>query len=236
MYQLLLPEYIIQQITTNNEYSIYVYYSETFYCLFFWFLYYCAISDESNLFYNFIRKLPQEKRIEGNSRIISSTHAMILSFFSTLYLIDIIDYEYWITFLPICSSFGLFDLTLVTIHYSKFKKNYVPIFIHHSLLVFGPLLVTHPNSYVMAQSFLFENTVPILDFSWYLYHTNHNESLLFKVNAVVGLISFFLFRIVNNFYLLTQSVQFNSLFQLATVSFMGLNIYWFYSLVKLFMR
>lgn len=226
----------MQQITTNNESSMYLYYTETIYCLFFWGLYYCAISDERNLLYDLIHRLPQKKILEGRSRVVSSTHAVILSFFSFLYLSKIISYDYWTSFLPVCSSFGMFDLTLVTIHYPTFKKGYVPILIHHTLLIFGPLLVTQHNSYVMAQSFLFEVTVPILDFSWYLYHTNNNESVLFKINAMVGIISFFIFRIVNNFYLLTQSVRFNIIFQFVTVSFMLLNIYWFYFLTKLFMR
>lgn len=222
------------QVTTRENNIYFLHCNETIYYLFFWILYYCDVNNESNiLFSKFIQKLPQNKIIEGKSRVISSTHAIVLSFFSTLYLIKIIDYNYWKTFLPICSSFGIFDLSLITINYSIFKKNYNPTLIHHGLLIFGPLLVTPENSYIMAQSFLFEITVPLIDSSWYLYHTNQKETKLFKVNASASILSFFIFRIINNIHILFTSFEHSYTFQTVTFLFLCLNIYWFSSLLKL---
>jgi len=214
-----------------------LYFTECFYYLCGWCLYYFAICDTESILFKYIRRLPDNKKIiECKSRIVSSTHAVILSFYSILYLNQIIGYNYWTTFLPICSSFGLFDLSLVTMNYSIFKKGYVPILVHHSLLVFGPLLITPENSHVMAQAFLFEITVPILDFNWYLYHTNKRDTLAFKMNSVVSILSFFFFRITNNCYLVTQSFQFNFKFQFIAFAFLFLNIHWFLNLIKLFIR
>ena len=213
-----------------------IYYTESFYYFLFWCLYYFAISEEDNILFQFIQKLPQNKIIEGNSRIVSSSHAVILSFFSTLYLIGIVDYSYWTSYLPICSSFGVFDLSLITYYYSIFKKGYIPTLVHHTLLIFGPMVLTPQNSYLMAQAFLFETTVPILDFNWYLYHINQRNSTLFKTNSLVSILCFLIFRIANNCYLLMHSVKYSLIVQFISLLFLILNTYWFFNLIKLFVK
>ena len=213
-----------------------IYCTESLYYLSFWCFYYFTLSDADNVLVKYVYRLPEDKLIEGKSRVISSTHAIILSFFSFLYLNEIIGYEYWTSFLPVCASFGMFDMLLVTINYSIFKKGYTPIIIHHSMLVFGPLLVTPEISHVMAQAFLFEVTVPILDFNWYLYHTEQKDTIMFKVNSLASILSFFFFRIANSCYLLTQCLQYNLKIQCVAFSFLFLNIHWFLNLVKLFIR
>lgn len=221
----------------SSPYKNALYYIDSFYYLCFWCFYYLSLCDKYGFLYEYLDRLPNNNKIiEGKTRIISSTHAFILSFFSFLYLNDIITYEYWTSFLPICGSFGMFDLSLVTINYSIFKKGYVPILVHHSLLIFGPLLVTPENSHVMAQAFLFEVTVPILDFNWYLYHTEQKDTMLFKINGFISILSFFFFRVANNCYLLTKSLSFNFKIQFVTIAFLFLNIHWFFNLVKLFIR
>lgn len=218
-------------------YKYVIYYTESFYYLCCWWFYYFVLCDRDNILYKHLVRLSDNKKIiECKSRIVSSSHAIILSFFSVLYLNEMISYEYWTTFLPVCSSFGLFDFSLVTIHYSIFKKAYIPILIHHNLLIFGPLLVTPENSHIAAQAFLFEITVPILDYNWYLYHTNQTQTIRFKVNCLASILSFFLFRVANSCYLLTQSLQYNLKFQFVSFTFFFLNIHWFLNLVKLFVR
>lgn len=211
-----------------------LYYTECIYYLCFWCFYYSTLGEKSNYLSNFLIHLPESKMIEGKSRVVASIHAFILSFFSVLYLNGIIDYRYWISFLPICSSFGIFDLTLVTINYDIFKKGYIPILIHHGLLIFGPLLVSPENSHLMAQAFLFEVTVPVLDFNWYLYHTNQKDTMMFKINCLLSVISFLFFRVANNCYLLARSFKYNFKFQFVTLLFLCLNIHWFLKIVKLF--
>lgn len=213
-----------------------IYYTESIYYLCFWCFYYLTLSERDNYLSNYLYRLPENKIIEGKSRIVGSIHAFILSFFSVLYLNKIVDYHHWISFLPICSSFGIFDLSLVTINYDIFKKGYISILIHHVLLIFGPLLATYENSHIMAQAFLFEVTVPILDFNWYLYHTKQNDTIMFKINCLLSILSFFFFRVANNCYLLARSFKYNLKFQFATMLFLYLNIHWFLNLVKLFIR
>ena len=168
--------------------------------------------------------------------IISSSHAIILSFYSFLYLSNFISYESWLLCLPVTSSFGLFDLSLVTIYYEKFKSGYIPILIHHNLLIFFILLIKKNNSIIMAQAFLFVFTVPILDFSWFLYHMGKKETIIFKINAFICILSFFFFRVANNSYLLIRSLEYDFKIQIVSIMFFFLNIYWFLNLIKLFMK
>jgi len=167
---------------------------------------------------------------------VGSSHAIILSFFSVLYLAKIIDYGYWVAFLPVCSSYGIFDLSLLTLNYSLFKNSYKTVLIHHGLLIFGPLLVTPQNSYEVAQLVLFEITVPIIDSCWYLYHTNQKETKLFKINSIVGVVSYFIFRVINNIHLFIASFNYDYKIKTVTSLFLCLNIYWFLSMLKLFIK
>tara|TARA_Y100000389_G_C17457062_1_gene518847 strand:- start:691 stop:1308 length:618 start_codon:yes stop_codon:yes gene_type:complete len=201
-----------------------------------WCFYYLIISDQDNKIFGFIHKLQSTKIIDGKSRIINSSHAIILSFYSSLYLLNFIRYDKWWLCLPICSSFGLFDLSLVIIHYNIFKKGYLPILIHHNLLIFGPLLVTEENSLVMARAFLFEVSVPILDFGWFLYHMQKKETRIFKINAFLSILSFFFFRVANSSYLLISSFKYNIYIQCVSITFFLLNIHWFVNLIKLFVK
>lgn len=213
-----------------------LYYTQSFYYLMAWCFYYLIISHQDNKIFGFIHKLQSNKIIDAKSRIISSSHAIILSFYSSIYLLNFISYDYWWLCLPICSSFGMFDLSLVTIHYNIFKRGYFPLLVHHNLLIFGPLLVTEENSLVMAQAFLFEVTVPILDFGWVLYHMKKKETRIFKINAFLSILSFFFFRVANGTYLIIRSFKYSIYFQTVSIIFFLLNVQWFINLTKLFVK
>ena len=124
-----------------------------------------------------IRRLPLEKRLEGNTRIVSSLHAITMTIVSIEHLLNYIDCETFVSFLTVSSAFGVFDLTIVTLNYNKFKKEYCNIFIHHILVIFGPLLITC-NGKPYALLYLFETTVPLLDMSWYLYNSGQKNTLI----------------------------------------------------------
>jgi hypothetical protein len=96
------------------------------------------------------------------------------------------------------SGFALFDAYIVTKHYNIFKKGYLPTVLHHTLLTIGPLVIIPSNSYIISQSYLFEFTVPILDYNRLLYHKKKQNTTLFKVNFGISLFTFFTFRILNN--------------------------------------
>ncbi len=212
----------------------YVYFTEVAFFYLLWCLIYIKTSN-MNMIKKIIRRLPLEKRLEGNTRIVSSLHAITMTIVSIVNLLNYIDCERFVSFLPVSGAFGVFDLTIVTLNYNKFKKGYGNIFIHHILVIFGPLLITC-NGKPYALLYLFETTVPLLDMSWYLYNSGQKNTLILKINYGAGVVAFFIFRIINSFYLLYRSIideYFSLIHNLIAFIFLLLNLIWFKLLVKL---
>lgn len=180
--------------------------------------------------YKLLENIPKEKHLEAKTRIISSCHAIILSFLSVCYLSKMIHFNTWTICLPISGAFGLFDLTMITLNYETFKKGYFATSTHHLCLIFGPLFISLDNSKLCSQGYLFEITVPILDASWYLYNANMANNLLFKFNTILSIFLFFFFRVLNSAYLTYQVTNENIIFFISCW-FFALNVYWFKKLI-----
>lgn len=213
----------------------YVYFTEVAFFYLLWCLIYINTSN-MNMIKKIIRRLPLEKRLEGNTRIVSSLHAITMTIVSIVNLLNYIDCETFVSILPVSSAFGVFDLTIVTLNYEKFKKGYSNIVIHHILVIFGPLVLTCNGEPPHGILYLFETTVPLLDMSWYLYNSGQKNTLFFKINSVAGLVAFLIFRIINSFYILYISitVEYLSVIHVfIAFIFLLLNLNWFKLLVKL---
>lgn len=191
-----------------------------------------SIVTKNNLFV----KIPQEKHIEAKTRIISSCHAIILTLFSCCYLYKLISFDCWTLCLPISGAFGLFDLTIITLYYDNFKKGYLATCGHHLLLIFGPLTMTNQYSNAIAQAYLFEVTVPVLDISWYLYNANMNEGLMFKINSGLAIGLFVVFRVSNSLYLTISVMRGDTMIFFISCCFLALNIYWLKRLINVFIK
>ena len=200
-----------------------------------WCILYVYLQRGFNL--SLLLQLPPAKRNEGLSRICSSLQASIISSWSMAYLLDIIDYELWTHIIPISASFGIFDLYIITIDYKNYKTKYIGYLTHHTLLIFGPLVMTAGNSKLVCQTYLFEITVPFLDIAWLLYNTGLNNTILFKVMSVISVIFFLVFRVLNNSYLVYQTMYNKDfIIMIIAIIFYYLNISWFVKLVKLFLK
>jgi len=186
--------------------------------------------------HNLLIKIPLEKHLEAKTRVISSLHAVILSFFSFCYLSGILNFESWTICLPISGGFGLFDLTMITLNYNKFKKGYFATSTHHLCLIFGPLTTTYNSSILISQAYLFETTVPILDVAWYLYNANKRNSFIFKFTSIISVLLFLVFRVFNSAYLTYSVINGNIAITFFSSYFFALNIYWFKKLVNVFLK
>lgn len=183
-----------------------------------------------------ICNVPREKRVEAKTRIVSSLHAIILALFSCGYLSNMVSFETWALCLPISGAYGLFDLTIVTLNYKMFKKGYFATCCHHFILIFGPLTTTLASSRFISQAYLFEVTVPVLDLSWYLYHTNMKNTLFFNVNSCLAIVLFLFFRVFNSTYLTYSVIYFDRKIVFFSTCFWALNLFWFHKLVNVFWK
>tara|TARA_Y100000996_G_C22444369_1_gene611180 strand:- start:1 stop:696 length:696 start_codon:yes stop_codon:yes gene_type:complete len=199
-----------------------------------WWMVYNNVCN-TTLIKRLIDHLPINKRFEAKTRVISSLHAIMLSVASTGYLLNYIDFEKWVMILPVSSGYGLFDITLLTINYNSFKKGYIPTFIHHIIVIFGPLLIEHSISRNIVRLYLFETTVPILDMSWYLYNSGQTNTLFFKINSIVTVISYLTMRIINATHLTyVILINGNVIFLIPTLILLLLNLYWFKIILTVF--
>jgi|TARA_B110000285_G_scaffold1742_1_gene1837 hypothetical protein len=208
----------------------YLYDTVLYYCV--WWLIYESVGKIVTK-YSLLHRLSIEKHTDAKTRIVGSIHAFIITYYTCNYLTNNIGYHEWAMCLPISSAYGLLDITVLTVNYKYFKKGYRAICLHHLILIFGPLTITPEYGMLCSRHYLFEITVPILDMSWYLYRTKQTASLVYKVNSVLTVILFFIFRIMNGGYLVYTLGTAHQYMALAgTLTFLGLNIYWFKSLVS----
>ncbi len=213
--------------------SPYFYNTAQYYIM--WCIIYICIKKA--FYHSLIVHLPPTKRLDGLTRICSSLQASILYSWSAIYLFDVIDYELWTHVITISASFGIFDLCIITLNYNKYKSKYIGILTHHTLLLFAPLMITETTSTLCAKTYLFEITVPFIDISWFLYNTGLNNTIFFKIIFTISVLIFFVFRVLNNCFLVYQTIYYQKLdIMIIGLIFLSLNVSWFYSLLKLFIN
>jgi len=212
------------------------FFQEVFVFYIFWWMTY---NNVNNLLVNnsLLNRIPKEKHVEAKTRIISSMHAIILTVGTTGYLLDYIDSDTWIQFLPLSSAFGIFDMTIITLNYKSFQKSYLSTGIHHFILILGPLTITRESTLTIAEAYIFETTVPLIDTSWYLYNAKLANTLGFKINSAIALVVFFIVRVVNSLHMTYKIVWHdNIVLTFCSFVFLALNIYWFKGLIRVYMR
>jgi len=164
-------------------------------------------------------------------------HAIILTLGTSGYLLDYIDSDTWIQFLPLSSAFGIFDMTIITLNYKSFKKSYLSTGIHHFILILGPLTITRESALTISQAYMFESTVPIIDTSWYIYNAKLSNTLGFKINSAIALVVFFIVRVVNSLHMTYEIIWHdNNVVIFCSFALLALNIYWFKGLIRVYMR
>jgi len=209
--------------------SVYLYETLLYYWV--WWLIYESVGKVVTK-YSLLHRLSIEKHTEAKTRIIGSIHALFITYYTCNYLTNNIEYREWTMCLPISSAYGLVDMTVLTLNYKHFKKGYRVICVHHLIMIFGPLTIIHEYGILCSRLYLFEITVPILDMSWYLYRTKQTASLVYKVNSVLTVILFLIFRIMNGGYLAyAVGTEHQYTFLMFALTFLGLNLYWFKCLV-----
>ncbi len=223
-------------ITNDNTINSHLYFLNTGRYFVMWCGSYMYINYLNNKKKLGLNELEETKVIEAKTRIISSAHAILCCTYSSLYLMNKIDYVVWVNHIPMSVGFAMFDVMIVTKHYNIFKKGYFSIVLHHALLIFAPLVITPDKSYFTSQAYLFELTVPILDYNWLLYNKKKQNTTLFKINSSLSLLSFFVFRILNSLHIIYYISNNNYIIKLIALMFLSLNINWFYGLIKIFMK
>jgi hypothetical protein len=105
------------------------------------------------------------------------------------------------------------------------------ILVSFSLFLLEPLIVIPDNYHTyLAMNFMTEVTTPILNYCFYL----HNNKKPYKNPAIILVLFYFIFRVINCSYITYISLQEGQYFvyKYVQIPFTLLNYYWFTKLVK----
>ena len=172
---------------------------------------------------------------EFGSRVVSSLHCVTAVTLAVLYLAGLVSEGYWLLCLNISVGYLVHDLLLVS---TEARVRNVNDVIHHVAFI---TVITFADSYPyqMARGILAETSLPFLYAGWAMLRLQltHSYKKTFWTCSVVGVLLFFIFRVVNFTQLVYYSYYHASmLVTCAGGALAGLNYYWFAKLVKIALK
>lgn len=129
------------------------------------------------------------------TKIYSCYHSILIVFFSSLYLYDIISLNLWIYLSYITKIYVIFDIFIVILNIKYFKE-WKEILFHHFIL-FNSMLIIEKYPYEFSHGLLAEISNIPLHYCWFLLKTNRMNTIKFKFSSLLLLILFTIFRIIN---------------------------------------
>ena len=172
------------------------------------------------------------------SYVNSTIHASTISVFNGLYLLDLIDRSLLNSVYLYGMGYMLADLIIIY-NDRKFRKEAINLSFHHTLAIgaeyamINNMFPYYSDTYVPIM-FMAEINVPIMNYCWYLIHTDRQNTKLFRIAGGTNLLLYFVFRICNFTYMSYKLYSINNMWSMFPMSIITtLNYIWFYKLVKL---
>ena len=196
---------------------MFIYYSFGFAWIFIYLYTHDTLRDRINL--------SEKDFIQLIGKINSVIHATIVVVMSVLFLFNLIDTETWVKCLEVTRGYCLYDAIMI-LYYTPKDRNMI---IHHTMLFFGSysnFISIYPDQ--VAYGLLAEITNQHLYFGWLLIKKGKDKTWYFNVNAVILLVFFLIFRVINFTYLFVYTLYNCSYLEpLAILPILLLNYYWF---------
>eukprot|EP00697_Spironema_sp_BW2_P014511 gnl/Spiro4/4958_TR2470_c0_g1_i1.p1 gnl/Spiro4/4958_TR2470_c0_g1~~gnl/Spiro4/4958_TR2470_c0_g1_i1.p1 ORF type:complete len:249 (+),score=67.79 gnl/Spiro4/4958_TR2470_c0_g1_i1:31-747(+) len=166
------------------------------------------------------------------SKIIASSHAILLSILAFFYLTGRLDYSLWNQLQIIPLGYCLYDFLLISctdLYYNVERFTLA----HHVVFAFFSIVVFPSHAIEVSHAYLSEITNPFLHFCYFCLHSKRTHTTAFRVAAVGLVVSFFFSRVVNFTYLCVLGVILGYGFPLYLCMFLtALNYWWFYKLLQ----
>lgn len=178
-------------------------------------------------------KLSKRNNIHVASKINSCINASFAVYYSVSYLCGFNKIEDMEQYVLILRGYLIYDLINISYNYQHF--DWATTLVHH-ISLFGASYVNlydNSNTYYFARGMIGELTNFFLYFGWFLLKFNMDKTKIFKTNAYVLIILFFIVRASNYTLLLCEIIQSETLLIILPVLILSsLNNYWFYKLVQ----
>ena len=178
-------------------------------------------------------KLSKRNNIHVASKINSCINASLAVGYSISYLCGFNQIKNMEQCVLILRGYLIYD-TINILYYPRYF-DLATTFVHH-ISLFGASYVNlydDSNAYYLARGLMGELTNFFLYFGWFLLKFNMDKTKIFKINAYVLIILFFIVRASNYTQLLWEIFQIHSFFTILPILILSsLNNYWFYKLAK----
>ncbi len=174
---------------------------------------------------------------ELSYRFNAIIHATYTSLMVTLYL-TVWQYPYMVDNVIVYSmAYCVYDSFNVLMH--KDKEKQVGNFLVHHALLFLSLApnygVNDPVRYqIMAIGLLTEWSTIFTNLSVVMHKSKLNDNAFFKLNGVLTVLTFFIFRIAMFPYIIYCTTFYSYFYTIAALAFYGLNCYWFRKLIAIY--
>lgn len=191
-----------------------------------------------NSLYRNLLKDPNLKTFENANYIYTGLHAILSSLFSFIYITNTISQTTYLNLITISPAFAIFDMSLLIDPRNKVNTKSLLIF-HHLLIIIGYLLITDPlrsndrHIEYIAYNFMSELSTPFLNLSIFLNKKKLTENMIFKINSMLVMFTYFTFRIITPGQVTYDIYLNDSIFILSLqLSMNCMNYFWFYKLCK----
>jgi len=174
-------------------------------------------------------RYPETKKVGLSCRIVSCIHAFLSCYGSYMYLTEQIDYIEWSNkYIMISRMYVLYDIVMILLNFNLNEL------LHHIVFYIGMLANDEEISWLVALGLFAEMTNFNLYFGWFLLSLGYNNTIAFKINALMLLVVYFVTRVINYGYLsyaIFNIYGFEFRFLMLPALWV-LNIHWFKTLVN----
>ena len=167
-----------------------------------------------------------------NIRIISSIHCFFCVMISSIFLLNLIDNNFYLNSIYLISP-GYFILDFFyLIFFSPQSKLTYCYYFHHIISLTGIYFGIDYPIY-LARGLLTELSTPFLNISWYLKKKKYTKYIIYHINLIILYILFFICRIVNLSIMIFEIEHYHLLYRCIIYFFTILNYIWFISISKI---
>jgi hypothetical protein len=174
---------------------------------------------------------------ERNTRFISTIHCNLMIAFSVMYLAGKITQKQYEASLIISYLYLLWDSIATIYHWKSFGLSPIINLLHHGLFFVWLICLNLTNdpyyTELYAWGYLMEISTVILNIAWMSREVYGKNSKITLGFGLMGLLAFFLFRMILLPYLIYKFNIKNSMIILVSGIFYILFSYWFYKMIKI---
>lgn len=171
---------------------------EMFYCFSFFLFNFFNIKWLGKKYFHSYGLNSEKNLVLFSTRVNSIIHSFNIFFISNNIITGKITSEEFLEKINITRAYLLYDMLIMIYYYEFHLPNFFIMMVHHSLFFCG-LFFDTVNQYpvLLAHGLTAEITNPFLYLGWYLIKMKKTNIFVFKLDSIILVLLFFLYRVIN---------------------------------------